>query len=100
MDLRFLQQLLGELVNSRVRPVPHPSAQRQMIPLQILIFNWKGRPNKTTMLDQLSIMTNAAKEIGRPHRKHAFGHLVVLLRDVPDWQDKVCSFSTREESPS
>ncbi|CAN0402269.1 unnamed protein product [Pylaiella littoralis] len=51
---------------------------------KIMIFNWKGMPNKMTMLENLAIMTNAAREVNRHQRKNAFGHLVVLLRDVPD----------------
>ncbi|CAM9103970.1 unnamed protein product, partial [Ectocarpus fasciculatus] len=29
-------------------------------------------------------MTNAAGEVSREQRKNAFGHLIVLLRDVPE----------------
>lgn len=37
-----------------------------------------------TMLETLAIMTNAAREVKRKLRDNAFGHLLVLLRDVPD----------------
>lgn len=53
------------------------------------MFNWMGAPNKSSMLDRLGAMTHAAAMIGRKQRENAFGHLVVLLRDVsPEEEDK------------
>lgn len=53
------------------------------------MFNWMGAPNKSSMLDRLGAMTHAAARIGRKQRENAFGHLVVLLRDVsPEEEDK------------
>ncbi|CAM9676774.1 unnamed protein product [Pylaiella littoralis] len=35
------------------------------------------------MLDQLALMVNAANQVECAHRQSAFGHLIVVLRDVP-----------------
>lgn len=55
---------------------------------QVVIFNWNGRPNKTTMLDKLAVMCDAAMKVARESRQGAFGHLVILLRNV--WSGEVC----------
>lgn len=70
----------GGMPVNEIPPFTHPALS------QMIIFNWKGRPNKSGMLDQLAVMRNAASEIGQSHRNRAFGHLVVLLRDVPDME--------------
>lgn len=52
-------------------------------PFQVVIFNWKGHPTKTDMLDRLNTMREAACVVNRGQRKNVFGHLIILLRDVP-----------------
>ncbi|CAN0316110.1 unnamed protein product [Ascophyllum nodosum] len=49
---------------------------------KVVIFNWLGRPNKNTVLGELATMSEAATFINRGQRGNAFGHLILLLRDV------------------
>lgn len=81
---RVREMFEGKITKNEYRFVYAPT--RNYGGVQVMIFNWKGRPNKSSMFDQLAIITNAASEIGRPHRKRAFGHLIILLRDVRDLQ--------------
>ncbi|CAM9969406.1 unnamed protein product [Ectocarpus sp. 12 AP-2014] len=55
---------------------------------KVVFFNWLGQPNKTTMLDRLGMMREAAATIDRSQRRDAFGHLIVLLRDVAEKYEK------------
>lgn len=51
--------------------------------MKVIIFNWKGFPNKETMLQALELMAHASDKFtkeGSNMRK--FGHLVILLRDL------------------
>ncbi len=52
--------------------------------MQVVIFNWKGLPNKNTILQRLAVMTNAAEKVKRHEDEGAttFGHLVLLIRDI------------------
>lgn len=70
-----------------------------LVSWQMVIYNWKGLPNKSTMLDNLGVMRTAAAEIGQSYRSRVFGHLVVLLRDVPPNTDDevVCDLIFGEE---
>lgn len=54
------------------------------------------------MLDNLGVIRTAAEEIGHDYRSGAFGHLIVLLRDVPPStdDDKVCALIFGEEDYS
>jgi hypothetical protein len=56
---------------------------------KVCIFNHKGLPNKSSTLDQLTVLCNAAKQVQLKHRKHVFGHLILLLRDC-DQDATVC----------
>ncbi|CBN77626.1 GBP1, guanylate-binding protein [Ectocarpus siliculosus] len=51
---------------------------------KVVIYNWMFLPNKTTMLQDLLVMVKAAEKVvnGEGKREHAFGHLIILLRDV------------------
>ena len=60
----------------------HPFIKAQHAYLQVVIFNWLGRPNKNTVLGELATMSEAATFINRGQRGNAFGHLILLLRDV------------------
>lgn len=73
------------------------------------IYNWKGFPNKTDMINRLGSMVEAARSaVAGTQRRGAFGHLVILLRDVPDdepgaherilGREDPASAPTREES--
>ncbi|CAN0417639.1 unnamed protein product [Pylaiella littoralis] len=55
---------------------------------KVVLFNWSGLPNKTTMLNSLGTMREAATTIDRSQRKDVFGHLIVLLRDVAEKEEK------------
>lgn len=59
---------------------------------KVLIYNWKGAPNKHVMLDSLFTLGEAAQKVGMTDsenggahkttgKKPLFGHLVVVLRD-------------------
>ena len=60
----------------------HPFIKAQHAYVQVVIFNWLGRPNKNTVLGELATMSEAATFINRGQRGNAFGHLILLLRDV------------------
>lgn len=49
-----------------------------------MIFNWLGLPNKNTILQRLVVMIKAGRRVmGREdEREPAFGHLILLMRDV------------------
>lgn len=52
------------------------------------MFNWKGLPNKSTMLEQLDTMREAAMTVTSGERPNAFGHLIIVLRDVSTGEEK------------
>ncbi|CAN0119915.1 unnamed protein product, partial [Hapterophycus canaliculatus] len=58
---------------------------------KVVIYNWKRFPNKATMLDKLAAMTCAASLLSPPKRENAFGHLIILLRDVSKTQEQTSS---------
>lgn len=50
------------------------------------------------MLDHLAVLTHAAAAIGKEQRQNAFGHLVVLLRDVsPKYEENAGRLLFEEE---
>ena len=51
---------------------------------QVIIFNWLGNPNKTTMLEKLKVMIMAADSIEQADggKGKVFGHLIILARDL------------------
>ncbi|CAN0363561.1 unnamed protein product, partial [Pylaiella littoralis] len=51
---------------------------------QVVIFNWLGLPNKSTILQRLVVMIKAGKKVvgQQDEGEPAFGHLVLLMRDV------------------
>ncbi|CAM9142812.1 unnamed protein product [Ectocarpus sp. 8 AP-2014] len=55
---------------------------------KVIIFNWLGRPNKTTMLEKLEVMVLATDKIkqqdgdGGCFQEKIFGHLIILVRDL------------------
>ncbi|CBJ32504.1 GBP4, guanylate-binding proteins [Ectocarpus siliculosus] len=55
---------------------------------KVIIFNWLGRPNKTTMLEKLEVMVLATDKIkqqdgdGGCFHEKVFGHLIILARDL------------------
>lgn len=51
---------------------------------RVVLYNWRGPPNRNTQLTQLAILCNAALKIDRKSRGKAFGHLHVLLRDCDE----------------
>lgn len=67
--------------------------------LQVVLFNWKGLPNKSSMLDHLAVMTRVAAVVGDDDQgENAFGHLIVLLRDVsPKHEDRAERLLLQEE---
>lgn len=51
--------------------------------LQVVIFNWMGLPNKHTILQRLVVMIKAGEKVmARERGESAFGHLILLVRDV------------------
>lgn len=56
-------------------------------------------PNKTAMLQELVMMIKAAEKVvnqeGR--RAHAFGHLIILMRDVTGKAEEIKAFVMGEE---
>eukprot|EP00752_Nemacystus_decipiens_P015572 g13895.t1 len=55
-----------------------------LIVSKVVIFNWRGLPNKQTMLQELVLMIKAAEKVlpGDRDAEPAFGHLIILMRDV------------------
>lgn len=66
---------------------------------QVAIFNWMGRPNKTTILDRLATMREAAMFVNEWQRDNAFGHLILLLRDVPNGEEQAHEVVFGKENP-
>lgn len=73
---------------------------------QVTIFNWLGRPNKTTMLEKLELMVRATDSIIE-HDGHeggkgkVFGHLIILARDLsgPDRAEEIRELLLDNEDP-
>ncbi|CAM9938236.1 unnamed protein product [Ectocarpus fasciculatus] len=57
-----------------------------LVASKVVIYNWMFLPNKNTMLQELLVMVKAAGKVvnSEGKREHAFGHLIILLRDVTD----------------
>ena len=67
---------------------------------QVVIFNWLGRPNKNAVFDELATMSEAATFINRGQRGNAFGHIILLLRDVQfNGEKEVYSIVFENEEP-
>lgn len=58
-----------------------------------------GRPNKTTILDRLATMREAAMFVNKCQRSDSFGHLILLLRDVPSGEEKAHNLVFGKENP-
>lgn len=77
------------ILSRQARPAAKPSYIRNP-KMQVVIYNWMSLPNKTTMLQELVLMVKAAEKVVN-ERKHvaAFGHLVILVRDVADKAEEI-----------
>ncbi|CAN0363637.1 unnamed protein product [Pylaiella littoralis] len=52
---------------------------------KVVIYNWMSLPNKNTMLQDLLLMVKAAeKVVDKGKYVAAFGHLIILVRDVAE----------------
>ncbi|CAM9769507.1 unnamed protein product [Ectocarpus sp. 12 AP-2014] len=51
---------------------------------KVVLFNWLGLPNKSTILQRLVVMIKAAEKVSRRKNKGepTFGHLILVMRDV------------------
>ena len=68
--------------------------------MQEVIFYWLGKPNKNTVLGELTTMSEAATFINGGQRGNAFGHLVLLLKDVQlDGGKEIYSIVLEYEDP-
>lgn len=54
--------------------------------LKVVIYNWRGMPNRQTMLQELLVMIKAAEKVmaGDRDAEPTFGDLIILMRDVGD----------------
>ncbi|CAB1099151.1 unnamed protein product [Ectocarpus sp. CCAP 1310/34] len=52
--------------------------------MYVVLFNWLGLPNKSTILQRLLVMIKAAEKVSRRKTKDEpiFGHLILVMRDV------------------
>ncbi|CAM9855642.1 unnamed protein product, partial [Ectocarpus fasciculatus] len=58
---------------------------------QVVIFNWLGLPNKSTILQRLVVMILAAEKVSRRKNEGEpmFGHLILVMRDVKQRAEEV-----------
>lgn len=49
------------------------------------------------MLDRLAAMGESARTIGRQQREDVFGHLIILLRDVPSGEEEAKKLILEQE---
>lgn len=58
----------------------------------MVIFNWKGLPNRHSMMDRLGTIAHAAGRIEPSQGTKALGHLIILLRDLGNREDEAREF--------
>jgi hypothetical protein len=56
---------------------------------KVVIFNWMGRPERDTILNQLGSLATVARSVNieksrDPRNTKIFGNLHIVLRDCPD----------------
>ncbi|CAN0040095.1 unnamed protein product, partial [Phaeothamnion confervicola] len=57
---------------------------------RVVVYNWKGLPNRATMLSSLAVLAMAAAAVDDSERSNAFGCLVILCRDVDPSEEENC----------
>ncbi|CAM9395147.1 unnamed protein product, partial [Ectocarpus fasciculatus] len=63
---------------------------------KVVIYNWKGMPNKQTMLEELLVMVEAVDKVSPGEA--TFGTLIILMRDVERGAEDIKDILMEEES--
>lgn len=64
--------------------------------MKVVIYNWRGMPNKQTMLEELLVMVMATDKV--LPGEATFGHLIILMRDVERGAGDIENILMEEES--